>query len=83
MIILYKKNTGQITGMPNDPEAKVEVWLEENPEIAKETGYVVYDESLDPAQAKDIIKFAATGKYYIANGVIYENSQWKAVRDGS
>ena len=72
MIILYNKNTGQIIGTPNDPIAKVQAWLEENPEIAEETGYIVYDESLDSAQAKDIIKFAAAGKYYVANGVLYK-----------
>jgi hypothetical protein len=72
MIILYNKNTGHITGMPNDPATKVQVWLEENPEIAEETGYVVYDESLDSAQAKNIIKFAVAGKYYVADGILYE-----------
>ena len=72
MIILYNKNTGQIIGTPNDPMTKVQAWLEEQPEIAEETGYIVYDESFDPAQVKDIIKFAAAGKYYVANGVLYE-----------
>ena len=72
MIILYNKNTGQIIGTPNDPMTKVQAWLEAQPEIAEETRYVVYDESLDLAQTKDIVKFAIAGKYYVADGVLYE-----------
>ena len=77
MIILYNKSTGQIIGTPDDPIARVEAWLEGNPEIAAETGYLVYDETLDPDQAKDIMRFAAVGKYYVTGGKLYQDSTFE------
>lgn len=75
-IILYNPATGAIHGVTQDPEPKVKAWLADNPEIAAETDYLVYDEMLDPVQAQDIFANATRGKYYVADSTLYLDSQW-------
>lgn len=76
-IILYNPQDGRIVGVTQDSEAKVAAWLANAPaEIIAETEYLLYDETINPVQAQDVIANATRGKFYVAGSILYENSQW-------
>jgi hypothetical protein len=77
MIILHRKTDGAIIGFDSRPAVFVGAWLSANPEIAAETGYLEYDESLNPP-AEELVRDGPRGRYYVESGELFENSEWEA-----
>ena len=76
-MILYNPTDGRIVGVNQDAELRVKAWLDgADQKIKDETAYLVYDETLDAVQAQDVFANATRGKYYVAGGVLYLDSQW-------
>jgi len=76
-MILYNPTNGRINGVTQDAEPCVKAWLADaDQKIRDETAYLTYDETLDAVQAQDVFANATRGKYYVAGGVLYLDSQW-------
>jgi hypothetical protein len=76
VIILYRRATGAIIGFDARSAVFVDAWLSDNAEIAAETGYIEYDEELNPPAA-ELIRDGPLGRYYVEDGQLYEDSEWE------